>query len=49
MFPTGIDLNDMMKLGQELGEYDDVARKGVILERLIKLYQVTNITFDNTK
>lgn len=40
-FTAGIDLNDMMKLGAELGEYDDVARKGVILERLIALYQVS--------
>jgi len=38
-FTAGIDLADMMKLGQELGDIDDVARKGVVLERLIKLYQ----------
>lgn len=38
-FCAGIDLNDLMKLGQELSEIDDVARKGALLERLIKLYQ----------
>jgi len=38
-FTAGIDLNDMMSLGQTLAETDDYARKGVILERMIKLYQ----------
>lgn len=39
LFSAGIDLMDMMNLGQELAAVDDVARKGLILERLIKLYQ----------
>ncbi|XP_030378755.1 delta(3,5)-Delta(2,4)-dienoyl-CoA isomerase, mitochondrial [Scaptodrosophila lebanonensis] len=38
-FTAGIDLSDMMKLGQELADVEDVARKGVVLDRLIKLYQ----------
>lgn len=38
-FTAGIDLLDMMKLGQELGEIDDVARKARLFEGLIKLYQ----------
>ncbi|XP_017042022.1 delta(3,5)-Delta(2,4)-dienoyl-CoA isomerase, peroxisomal [Drosophila ficusphila] len=38
-FTAGIDLNDMMNLGSSLSETDDYARKGVILERTIKLYQ----------
>lgn len=29
----------MMNLGQEMGETEDVARKGIVLERTIKLYQ----------
>lgn len=39
LFCAGIDLHDMMKLGQNLGEHDDVARKCKILEQLIKDYQ----------
>lgn len=38
-FFKGIDLTDMLKLGQDLSEIEDVARKGIYLERLIKLYQ----------
>lgn len=38
-FTAGIDLNDMMKLAQELSEIDEVSRKGCALEKLIKLYQ----------
>ncbi|XP_068159606.1 delta(3,5)-Delta(2,4)-dienoyl-CoA isomerase, mitochondrial [Drosophila tropicalis] len=38
-FTAGIDLTSMMNLGQELADVDDYARKGVIVERLIKLYQ----------
>ncbi|KAH8421304.1 hypothetical protein KR009_001047, partial [Drosophila setifemur] len=38
-FTAGIDLNDMMNMGQQLAGTDDVARKGVILERTIRLYQ----------
>ncbi|XP_001991373.2 delta(3,5)-Delta(2,4)-dienoyl-CoA isomerase, mitochondrial [Drosophila grimshawi] len=38
-FCAGIDLSSMMSMGEQMGEYDDVARKGVILERTIKLYQ----------
>ncbi|BFG02659.1 delta(3-5)-Delta(2-4)-dienoyl-CoA isomerase mitochondrial [Drosophila madeirensis] len=38
-FTAGIDLSDMMNLGQQLADTDDCARKGHILERVIKLYQ----------
>lgn len=38
-FTAGIDLNDMMKLAQELSEIEEVSRKGCALEKLIKLYQ----------
>ncbi|XP_065072498.1 delta(3,5)-Delta(2,4)-dienoyl-CoA isomerase, mitochondrial [Ochlerotatus camptorhynchus] len=38
-FTAGIDLLDMMKLGQQLGEIDDVGRKGRMFEGFIKLYQ----------
>ncbi|XP_053687403.1 delta(3,5)-Delta(2,4)-dienoyl-CoA isomerase, mitochondrial [Sabethes cyaneus] len=38
-FTAGIDLLDMMKLGQELGEIDDIGRKARMFEGLIKLYQ----------
>ncbi|XP_004529483.1 delta(3,5)-Delta(2,4)-dienoyl-CoA isomerase, peroxisomal [Ceratitis capitata] len=38
-FSGGLDLTDAMKLGQDLGAQDDVARKGAFLEHTIKLYQ----------
>ncbi|XP_023162021.2 delta(3,5)-Delta(2,4)-dienoyl-CoA isomerase, mitochondrial [Drosophila hydei] len=38
-FCAGIDLSSMMSMSQQLADYDDVARKGVILDRAIKLYQ----------
>ncbi|KAL5283709.1 ECH1.2 family protein [Megaselia abdita] len=38
-FTAGIDLTSMMMLGQELGEVEDVSRKGYVMEPLIKLYQ----------
>lgn len=38
-FTAGIDLLDMMKLGQQLGEIEDVGRKGRMFEGFIKLYQ----------
>ncbi|XP_036318530.1 delta(3,5)-Delta(2,4)-dienoyl-CoA isomerase, mitochondrial [Rhagoletis pomonella] len=38
-FTSGLDLGDAMKLAQELGVADDVARKAAVLERTIKLYQ----------
>ncbi|XP_052868180.1 delta(3,5)-Delta(2,4)-dienoyl-CoA isomerase, mitochondrial [Anopheles cruzii] len=38
-FTAGIDLFDMMKLGQELGALDEVGRRGRLLEGTIKLYQ----------
>lgn len=44
---SGIDLTDMLKLGQELAEIEDVARKGVYLERLIKLYQDSISSLEN--
>lgn len=39
LFTAGIDLTSMLQLGQELGEIDDISRKGLYLGRLIKLYQ----------
>jgi len=39
LFTAGIDLNSMMALGQELGEIEDFARKGILMNRIIKLYQ----------
>lgn len=39
LFTAGIDLNDMMSLGQELGEVEDIARKAKILQVLIRKYQ----------
>ncbi|EDW66038.1 uncharacterized protein [Drosophila virilis] len=38
-FCAGIDLSSMMSMGQQLADCEDVARKGVVLERTIKLYQ----------
>ncbi|XP_034476571.1 delta(3,5)-Delta(2,4)-dienoyl-CoA isomerase, peroxisomal [Drosophila innubila] len=38
-FCAGIDLSSMMSLGQQLADSEDVARKGIILERTIKIYQ----------
>lgn len=44
-FTAGIDLLDMLQLGQALGEIEDVYRRGQYLEKSIKLYQdsVTSI------
>lgn len=41
-FTAGLDLMDAMKFGQELAEFEDVARKGNFLEQKIKAYQVWN-------
>ncbi|XP_017787871.1 PREDICTED: delta(3,5)-Delta(2,4)-dienoyl-CoA isomerase, mitochondrial [Habropoda laboriosa] len=38
-FTAGIDIKDIMKLGQELAEHEDVARKCKILQLKIKEYQ----------
>ncbi|XP_062533925.1 delta(3,5)-Delta(2,4)-dienoyl-CoA isomerase, mitochondrial [Armigeres subalbatus] len=38
-FTAGIDLLDMLKLGQQLGEIEDTGRKARLFEGLIKLYQ----------
>ncbi|KAJ6640134.1 Delta(3,5)-Delta(2,4)-dienoyl-CoA isomerase, mitochondrial [Pseudolycoriella hygida] len=38
-YTAGLDLTDAMKIGQELGELDDVARKANYLEQKIKAYQ----------
>ncbi|KAL5283707.1 ECH1 family protein [Megaselia abdita] len=38
-FTAGIDMTSMMMMGQELGEIEDVSRKGYVMEPLIKLYQ----------
>ncbi|KAI8117115.1 hypothetical protein FF38_09175 [Lucilia cuprina] len=46
-FTAGIDLTDMLKLGQDLSEIEDVARKGIYLERLIKLYQDSISSLEN--
>lgn len=39
-FTAGLDLMDAMKFGQELADFDDVARKANFLEQKIKAYQV---------
>ncbi|XP_058811832.1 delta(3,5)-Delta(2,4)-dienoyl-CoA isomerase, mitochondrial isoform X2 [Topomyia yanbarensis] len=38
-FTAGIDLLDMMQLGQQLGDIDDTGRKARLFEGLISLYQ----------
>lgn len=38
-FTAGIDLFDMMSLGQQLGAIEEVGRRGRLLEGAIKLYQ----------
>lgn len=38
-FTAGIDLFDMMSLGQQLGAIEEVGRRGRLLEGTIKLYQ----------
>ncbi|KAG4075833.1 hypothetical protein HA402_003659 [Bradysia odoriphaga] len=38
-FTAGLDLMDAMKFGQELAEFEDVARKANFLEQKIKAYQ----------
>lgn len=40
---NGLNLMDAMKFGQELGNFDDVARKANFLEQKIKAYQVWSI------
>lgn len=39
IFCAGIDMQDMMNLGQKLVEHDDVARKCKILQQKIRSYQ----------
>lgn len=48
-FTAGIDLQDMMRLGQELGEIEEVSRKGHHLWKSIKLYQdaITSVELCN--
>ncbi|VVC29508.1 Enoyl-CoA hydratase/isomerase, conserved site,Crotonase superfamily,ClpP/crotonase-like [Cinara cedri] len=38
-FTSGIDLYDMMNLGEEISKHDDIARKSKILRTFIKTYQ----------
>ncbi|XP_063707041.1 delta(3,5)-Delta(2,4)-dienoyl-CoA isomerase, mitochondrial [Culicoides brevitarsis] len=38
-FTAGIDLMDMLSLGQQLADVEEVARKGHLLEKMIKKYQ----------
>ncbi|XP_055585409.1 delta(3,5)-Delta(2,4)-dienoyl-CoA isomerase, mitochondrial [Uranotaenia lowii] len=38
-FTAGIDLVDMLKLGQQLGDIEDIGRRGRLFEVMIKLYQ----------
>lgn len=38
-FTAGIDLQDMIQLGEDLGKIEDVSRKGLFLGKKIKLYQ----------
>lgn len=39
-FTAGLDLMDAMKFGQEVAEFEDVARKANFFEQKIKAYQV---------
>lgn len=39
-FTAGLDLTDAIKFGQELAEFEDVARKANFMEQKIKAYQV---------
>ncbi len=39
-FTAGLDLMDAMKFGQEVAEFEDVARKANYFEQKIKAYQV---------
>ncbi|XP_055371024.1 delta(3,5)-Delta(2,4)-dienoyl-CoA isomerase, mitochondrial-like [Condylostylus longicornis] len=39
IFSAGIDLSSMMVIAQELAEVDDVARKGILMSRIVKTYQ----------
>ena len=39
LFTAGIDLHDMISLGSELAEHEDVARKCNVLLRTIRSYQ----------
>lgn len=39
VFPIGIDLFDLMNLGQEVANHDDIARKSKVLRCFIKTYQ----------
>lgn len=38
-FTAGIDLQDMLQMGQDIGAIEDVGRKGLFLHKSIKLYQ----------
>lgn len=46
-FTAGIDLLDMLQLGQKLGDIEDVYRKGHYLEQMIKLYQDSVTSIEN--
>ncbi|XP_037936908.1 delta(3,5)-Delta(2,4)-dienoyl-CoA isomerase, mitochondrial [Teleopsis dalmanni] len=46
-FTAGIDLTDVISLGTEMSDVDDVARKGMILGRTIKLYQESMSALEN--
>lgn len=39
MNAVGIDVQDIMKFGQELAEHEDIARKSKVLQLRIKNYQ----------
>lgn len=39
LYPIGIDLFDIMNLGQEIANHDDIARKSKVLHCFIKTYQ----------
>ena len=39
IFTAGLDLKDAMKLAQEMGEIEDVGRRGYLLNKKIKTYQ----------
>lgn len=38
-FAIGIDLFDLMNVGQEVANHDDIARKSKVLRSFIKTYQ----------
>lgn len=46
-FTAGIDLRDMLGMGQKLADVDDVARKARLLEGMIRAYQDSISSLEN--